>query len=278
MQKIPIEKNSVQETLIVPLFGRKLCAEQFPKLYQDSYAARICELLDYDFSSLERKKNNLFWQFGGLEAAIREMDMLWEINAYLQQHPRAAVVNLGCGLNMTGRNADNGQCRIYNLDFPEVIQVRDALVPAGVREQNIACNLHDFSWMNEIDGSEGAIFYAAGVFHYFTTAQAKQLTCALAENFPKGRLVFDTVGKLGRDMMMKLVLKNAGIENVSGMFFVDRPDTLKEWSERVRLLSSKSYMRGYYSLKELDIAGIHRLLAMLSDYIPKMRIIVMAFR
>ena len=28
MNKIHIEKNSVQETLIVPLFGRKMCAEE----------------------------------------------------------------------------------------------------------------------------------------------------------------------------------------------------------------------------------------------------------
>ena len=43
MGKIHIEKGSVQETLIIPLYGRKLCAEQFPALYQDEYAAKICE-------------------------------------------------------------------------------------------------------------------------------------------------------------------------------------------------------------------------------------------
>ena len=42
--KIQIRKGSVEETLIVPLYGRKLCAEQFPTLYQDPYAAKICEL------------------------------------------------------------------------------------------------------------------------------------------------------------------------------------------------------------------------------------------
>ena len=41
MTKIHIEKGSVQETLIIPLYGRKLCAEQFPTLYQDAYAAKV---------------------------------------------------------------------------------------------------------------------------------------------------------------------------------------------------------------------------------------------
>lgn len=58
MSKIHIKKGSVQETLIIPLYARKLCAEQFPALYQDEYAGKICKSIDYDFSMLEAKKNN----------------------------------------------------------------------------------------------------------------------------------------------------------------------------------------------------------------------------
>lgn len=54
MDIIHIAKGSVQETLIIPLYGRKLCEEQFPTLYQDEYAAKICEWIDYDFSQLLR--------------------------------------------------------------------------------------------------------------------------------------------------------------------------------------------------------------------------------
>ncbi len=45
MAKIQITKGSVQETLIIPLYGRKLSAEQFPTLYQDAYAAKVCDSL-----------------------------------------------------------------------------------------------------------------------------------------------------------------------------------------------------------------------------------------
>ena len=54
--------------------------------------------------------------------AMREKDMIWEITDYLKDHPKTAVINLGCGLNMTGRMADNGTCHICNLDFPDVIK------------------------------------------------------------------------------------------------------------------------------------------------------------
>ena len=277
MNKIHIEKGSVQETLIIPLYGRKLCAEQFPALYQDEYAAKICESIDYDFSMLEAKKNSTMYQFGGLEGAMREKDMIWEITDYLKDHPKAAVVNLGCGLNMTGRMADNGTCRIYNLDFPEVIRSRSELMPTGEREENIACDLNDFSWMDQIDAESGAVLYAAGVFHYFTTQQIRDMVIAMADQFPGGRLVFDAVGKFGRDVLMKGTLKNMGMNDVSGLFYVNDESNLRDWSSKAKLMTKKSYMQGYYKLDDPNIRGIHRFLAKLCDNLAKMYIYQMEF-
>lgn len=277
MDKIHIEKGSVQETLIIPLYGRKLCAEQFPTLYQDKYAAKICESIDYDFSKLKSKENSAMYQFGALEGAMREKDMLWEIADYLKMHPKAAVVNLGCGLNMTGRTADNGTCCIYNLDFPDVIKSRNEIIPAGKREENIACDLNDFSWMDKINAKDGAILYAAGVFHYFTAHQIKNMVIAMAEKFPGGRLVFDAVGKFGRDKLLKSTLKSMGMNDVSGLFYVNDTSELEGWSKKAKLMSKKSYMHGYYKLDDPNIKGIHRFLAKLCDSLAKMHIYRMDF-
>ena len=277
MDKIHIEKGSVQETLIIPLYGRKLCAEQFPALYRDEYAAKLCESIDYDFSMFEAKKNSIMYQFGGLEGAMREKDMIWEITDYLKDHPKAAVVNLGCGLNMTGRMVDNGACRIYNLDFPEVIRSRSELMPTGEREENIACDLNDFSWMNQINAASGAVLYAAGVFHYFTAQQVKDMVIAMADQFPGGRLVFDAVGKFGRDVLMKGTLKNMGMNDVSGLFYVNDESNLRDWSSKAKLMTKKSYMQGYYKLDDPNIRGIHRFLAKLCDNLAKMYIYQMEF-
>ena len=62
--KIHIEKNSVQETLIVPLYGRKMCAEKYPDLYTDTSAKMLCERLDHDFSALEARKDRFFTNLG----------------------------------------------------------------------------------------------------------------------------------------------------------------------------------------------------------------------
>ena len=158
--KYPIQKNTVQETLVIPLYGRKMCSEKYPGLFRDENALRLMEQIDYDFSELEKNSRSVMHQFGFLEAAMRQNDLAWEVRDYLKTHPNAAVVNLGCGLDATGRACDNGSCRLYNLDFPDVIAVRNQLLPAGEREENIACDLNDLSWFDRIDAAGGAVFFA----------------------------------------------------------------------------------------------------------------------
>lgn len=167
--KYKIEKNTVQETLIIPLYARKMCSELYPTLYYDETASELIDKIDYDFSDVAEKSKSLMQRFGFLEVAMRQNDLAWEVRDYLNAHPNAAVVNLGCGLDNTGRFCDNGKCKIYNLDFPDVIAVRNQLLPAGEREINIATDLNDLSWLEKIDASDGIVLFAAGVFYYFRT-------------------------------------------------------------------------------------------------------------
>ena len=111
------------------------------------------------------------------------------------------VVNLGCGLDDTFSKVDNGFCSGYNLDFPDVIAVRNELLPAGEREQNIACDLNDYAWMDAIDASQGAVFFAAGVFYYFKIEDVKRLFSAMAERFPGAVLAFDSCNERGAKLM-----------------------------------------------------------------------------
>ena len=45
-KKLTIEKGTVQETLLIPLYGRKICNDAFPSLYSDPYANELIESLD----------------------------------------------------------------------------------------------------------------------------------------------------------------------------------------------------------------------------------------
>ena len=57
--KYHIEKNTVQETLVIPLYGRKMCSELYPNLYRDETALRLIDQIDYDFSLLSQKSKSL---------------------------------------------------------------------------------------------------------------------------------------------------------------------------------------------------------------------------
>lgn len=276
IEKIKIEKNTVQETLIVPLYGRKICSERFPELYSDPSAGELCSKLDYDFSELERKKDSLAFEFGALEAAMRQLDLMWEIKDYLKEHPKASVVNLGCGLDQSAKLCDNGLCKRIAIDFPDVIELRKQLIPEEEREQTLAYDLKNHAWMDEIDGSNGVIFYAAGVFHYLKRYEVRALVLELSKRFPGARLVFDSVGKLGLSLMLSKTLKNMGIGEVNGHFYVNNPRTDLNWSTRIKV-SAKDYMLGYYDMKHPKIRSAHRMLAWVGDKLLKMAILRMDF-
>lgn len=275
--KYSIEKNTVQETLVIPVYARKMCSELYPRLFYDETAFRLIEQVDYDFSVLEKRSGSLMQRFGFLEAAMRQNDLAWEVRDYLREHPNAAVVNLGCGLDDTGRSCDNGTCKIYNLDFPDVIAVRDTLLPAGEREENVPCDLNDTAWFSKIDASGGAVFFAAGVFYYFLAPQVKALVLAMAEAFPNGRIVFDAAGKKAVKLMLKTWIRQAKIQDVGAYFSVEDAKTeLSAWSDSLRV-SSRGYMLGYNDLKDPSVSGFFRFLARVGDGSMKMRIVQISF-
>ena len=275
--KYKIEKNTVQETLIIPLYARKMCSRLYPNLYCDEAALHLTEKVDYDFSSLEKKSESSMQRFGFLEVAMRQNDLAFEVKDYLKTHPTAAVVNLGCGLDNTGRSCDNGRCKIYNLDFPDVIKVRNELIPAGEREKNVPCDLNDTSWFDKIDSSGGAVFFAAGVFYYFLKEQVKSLVQSMSENFPGGVLVFDAAGQRAVKLMLKTWIKDAEIQDVGAYFAVsDAKSELALWNGKMKV-SSRGYMLGYDDLKDPSVGRFFRFLARLGDKMMKMQIVKIQF-
>ena len=275
--KYKIEKNTVQETLIIPLYARKVCSELYPNLYRDETAVRLIDEIDYDFSEAEKKSRSLMQRFGSLEVAMRQNDLAFEVRDYLKSHPNAAVVNLGCGLDSTGRSCDNGSCKIYNLDFPDVIAVRNELLPAGEREENIPCNLNDKAWLSEIDASNGAVFFASGVFYYFLTEQVKALVQCMADSFPSGVLVFDAANRTAVKMIAKTWLKSAKSKDVDAYFAVsDAQKEISPWNSRLKV-TSRGYMLGYNDLRDPSVSGFFRFLAKVGDGMMKMQIVKIRF-
>jgi O-methyltransferase involved in polyketide biosynthesis len=240
-------------------------------------ASKICSMLDYDFSDLDKLYEKTAYEFGAMEAALRQMDMMWEINDYIAAYPDASIVCMGCGLDFDARRCGSDRNHIFNIDFPDVIETLEKLAQTGQRETNIAADLTDHRWMEKIDAQAGAVFFAAGVFHYLKREDLKALVVEMANRFPGCRLVFDTVGKFGHRMMMKAVLKKHGMKDFGELFNTGNAEKdLAGWSDKI-CVSSRKYMLGYYDMKVPGVRGIHRLLAGAGDRLMKMQIVRIDF-
>lgn len=246
MEKYKIQKDSVQETLIIPLYGRKLAMDMYPENFSDHDCQQLIERIDYDFPS-QRK---IMDRIGAIMGATRQYDLAAVCREYLSKHPKACVVNLGCGLDTTFRQVDNGTSKGYNIDFPDVIAVRNQLLPETEREKNIAADLTDTSWFTRIDYNreDGIVFFASGVFYYFKREDVKKLFGSMAEHFPGGKLAFDATNARGLKNMLKTWLKPSEMGNVGVYFSLEDEKELMSFSNAFSSVVRKGYLTGYRPL------------------------------
>ena len=151
--------------------------------------------------------------------------------------------------------------------------MRNQLLPSGDRETNIPCDLNDTAWLDKIDASGGAVFFAAGVFYYFLKEQVKTLVRAMADAFQGGVLVFDAANEKAVNLMLKTWLKDVG-----AYFAVsDAKSEIGAWDSSLRV-SSRGYMLGYNDLKGPSVSGFFRFLARVGDGMMRMQIVKIKFR
>ena len=131
--------------------------------------------------------------------------------------------------------------------------------------------------MNEIDGSNGAVFFASGVFYYFKTEDLKVLFQKMAKRFPGAVTVFDSCNQRGAKMMTKTWLKEAGISDVGAFFSLEDKAELESWSDDFASISAKSYMRGYRDIYK-DVGVFHKLMIRFCDRFVNMQIIKISFK
>ncbi|MFC1563567.1 class I SAM-dependent methyltransferase [candidate division KSB1 bacterium] len=187
---IRIDLGSVQTTLLVPLLARAREAEKKNPILSDYYARDIVKRIDYDFSKIE----------GGLKGghqlmiAIRAGQFDNIIRSFIEQNRSSLVISIGAGLDTTFQRIDNGLVQWINIDLPDVVELRQKLIPDSERETTIPRSIFDFDWINDIEQKNKdrtVMFMAAGVLFYFTAAEVEVLFRKLAEAFPEAHFIFD---------------------------------------------------------------------------------------
>ena len=212
-EKVTIQKGTVQETLVFPLYGRSVANEKDPELFKDTEAKKIMAKMDYDFTTAN---------MGTLPAyvyGVRQDMLVSAAKEYLEKYPDAIVVDLGCGLDTAFAYIDNGKCRLVNLDLPDVIALREKLFDLNDRESNLAHDAMDFSWMDKIGAGERdhVFIFSGGVLYYFQPEDVKTLIDAMAKRFPGGCYFYDYENEKMTARSNKMVKKSGN--NGAEMFY-----------------------------------------------------------
>ncbi len=56
-------------------------------------------------------------------------------------------------------------------------------------------------------------------------------------------MIFNSIGKLGLKLMMSKILKNIGIKDVEGLFYVNNLIKEFNWSDKIKVTSKGYYVR-----------------------------------
>ncbi len=246
MEKYKIKKGSVMETLLIPLYGKMKAVELYPDLFKDKDCVELLKKIDYDFEEFGKIKMNI----GAIMAGTRQYDLVNASKDYLKTHENAVVVNLGCGLDTIFSQISNGKAKAYNIDFPEVIELRNELLGNREFETNIISDITDKNWFDKIEFSkdEGAVFFASGVLYYIKKAEIKNLIINMAEAFPGGKVVFDATNSKGLKKMLKTWLKPTEMGEVDLYFSLEDEKEILKWSDKIDKVVKKGYMTGYRPL------------------------------
>jgi len=256
-EKINIDLGSVQKTLLFPLWGRARETQKANPLLRDDKAVEIIEKIDYDFSTIDDNIDEMS-QLGWVARCIH-IDRT--IIKFIQKHPLATIVNIGCGMDTTFERVDNGTMQWYDLDMPDTINLRKKFIPESHRRKYLACPMFHTSWLNKINVEDNVLFIASGVLYYFEEDSIKKLFSQIMEKHPESEIIFDATPPFGMKMANKMVVKRGGMGDDSFLKWgLKRAKYLELWDQRIKVLDEYPYFQGLWNKWDLKLSTRMKLL------------------
>lgn len=179
--------TGVSETALLTLQVRANEARRRDGLIDDPMAIRLVESIDFDFAKFGPSRRQ--------DMALRAKGFDDYTRRYLRRHPRATVVALAEGLQTSFYRLDASgvghEFRWLTVDLPPMIELRTKLLPPSERVRVCAQSALDFTWMDDVDDSEGVFITAEGLLMYLQRDEAMSLIRACAQRFPGAQMMFD---------------------------------------------------------------------------------------
>lgn len=249
--ELNININDVSETAFLTLYCHAIDAQSKDPILNDRSSIKIMQMLNHDLSNSDKNLHKLLAK-GKINknlvvhTAIRAKKYDEYVSDFIKKYPKATIINIGCGLDNRFERVDNGQIDFFDLDLPDIIEIKKQLFNETTRYQFIPQSVFDFSWMKRITGKD-ILFLAEGVFMYCKEKDVKSLFLKLQNSFPGSEIVCEVFNSLWLKGWLKKMMNfkmqkelNLG-KDATFLFGIRHSHEMESWSNGISLLGDWSY-------------------------------------
>ncbi|MCX6050831.1 MAG: class I SAM-dependent methyltransferase [Chloroflexi bacterium] len=191
--------------------------------------------IDYDISKQYRGVGSwsMWSEIGCTIIATRAATIDLLTTRYLADHPDAAVLQVGCGMDSRAfRINPPASVQWFDVDYPDVIDLRRQLFPERVAYQLIGAPLDDLRWLDKVPRDRPGLLIAEGVLHYLSETEVKALLNAVVAHFPGGQMIFD----ICNPWIVKRAGSNVGGTGATYKWGLDDPQDIKQLEPKLELI------------------------------------------
>ena len=148
-------------------------------------------------------------------------------------------------LDTTFERVDNGSLFWFDLDLPDVIELRKEFMKENDRRRFISCSFIDNEWMRQIPRGEEVFLIAAGVFYYFNESELKSSFSRMIDAFSGGEMIFDSASPLGVRVANKKVIEGGGMDKSAVLRWgLESAREIRRWDDRIRIVAEYPMFHG----------------------------------
>jgi O-methyltransferase involved in polyketide biosynthesis len=226
--KEKVTLKEAQETLLITLYSKVVESRQPAPIFIDAKAQQILDGVAYDFSRLKTPRKTT------IMVCLRAKKLDTYAQQFLTEHPQGVVLHLGCGLDSRCLRVEHPQADWYDLDLPDVIELRRKFYNESANYHMIPSSAADLRWIENIPAAGRPVLaIAEGLFMYLTEEEVKALILKLKSASPGCRLAFDAFSALtARNAQKHASIKETG----AGIHWsIDDAHEIETWAEGIRL-------------------------------------------
>jgi len=234
MQSMKVELTKEKETLLITLYARAMESRMADTVLRDRWAAEAVERIDYDFAKLKLRPDEAI----GIAMRATRFDR-WT-SEFLAENPGGIVLNLGCGLDSRAWRVDPpSTVPWFDVDFPEVIELRRRIFPDRPGVRPIGSSVTDPGWIGELPTDRPALILAEGLTPYLAEDEVRRLFQRLTERLASGLLGFDGYSRKGLRFMENLPCIRA--TGATFRWGLDDPREVEAMAPRLKLVAESPY-------------------------------------